>query len=91
MVNPISLSISPFLVIDANTNQSKYKVQKCNWFAFRMCIGSLELNQLKISLNMNGLLFLLFNILDLICTTCFVLQILLENIFNIFLQIVEGI
>jgi hypothetical protein len=30
MVNPISLSISPFLVIDANTNQSKYKVQKCN-------------------------------------------------------------
>jgi hypothetical protein len=30
MVNPISLSISLFLVIDANTNQSKYKVQKCN-------------------------------------------------------------
>jgi hypothetical protein len=28
MVNPISLSISPFLVIDANTNQSKYKVQE---------------------------------------------------------------
>jgi hypothetical protein len=26
MVNPISLSISPFLVIDANTNQSKYEV-----------------------------------------------------------------
>jgi hypothetical protein len=24
-LNPISLSISPFLVIDANTNQSKYK------------------------------------------------------------------
>jgi hypothetical protein len=23
-VNPISLSISPFLVIDGNTNQSKY-------------------------------------------------------------------
>jgi hypothetical protein len=30
MVNPISLSISPFLVMDSNTNQSKYKVQKCN-------------------------------------------------------------
>jgi hypothetical protein len=30
MVNPISLSISPFLVIDANTNQSKYEVKKCN-------------------------------------------------------------
>jgi hypothetical protein len=24
MLNPISLLISPFLVIDANTNQSKY-------------------------------------------------------------------
>jgi hypothetical protein len=30
MIKPISLSISPFLVIDANTNQSKYKVRKCN-------------------------------------------------------------
>jgi hypothetical protein len=30
MVNPIFLSISPFLVIDANTNQSKYKVLKYN-------------------------------------------------------------
>jgi hypothetical protein len=30
MIKPISLSISPFLVIDANTNQSKYKVQECN-------------------------------------------------------------
>jgi hypothetical protein len=37
-----------------------------------MCIGYLELNQLIISLDMNGLLFLLFNILDHICTTCFV-------------------
>jgi hypothetical protein len=26
MVKSISLSISPFLVIDANTNQSKYEV-----------------------------------------------------------------
>jgi hypothetical protein len=26
MIKPISLLISPFLVIDANTNQSKYKV-----------------------------------------------------------------
>ena len=26
----ISLSISPFLVIDANTNQSKHEVQNCN-------------------------------------------------------------
>jgi hypothetical protein len=28
MVEAISLSISLFLVIDANTNQSKYKVEK---------------------------------------------------------------
>jgi hypothetical protein len=26
MIKSISLSISPFLVIDANTNQSKYEV-----------------------------------------------------------------
>jgi hypothetical protein len=30
IVEAISLSISPFLVIDANTNQSKYKVLKCS-------------------------------------------------------------
>jgi hypothetical protein len=35
--------------------------------------------------------FLFFNILDHVCTTCFVLQILLENLFKIFLQIVKGI
>jgi hypothetical protein len=28
--DPISLSISPFLVIDANTNQSKYKSAELN-------------------------------------------------------------
>ena len=54
-----------------------------------MCIGYLELNQLKISLSMNGLLFLLFNILDHFCTTCLFLQILLENLFKVFLQIVK--
>jgi hypothetical protein len=56
-----------------------------------MFIGYLELNQFKISLNMNGLLFLLFNILDHFCTTCLFLQILLENLFKFFLQIVKGI
>jgi hypothetical protein len=30
MCKPISLSISPFLVIDANTNQSKYKSAELN-------------------------------------------------------------
>jgi hypothetical protein len=35
--------------------------------------------------------FLLFNILDYICTTCLVLQIFLENLFKVFLQIVKGI
>jgi hypothetical protein len=33
----------------------------------------------------------LLNILDHICTTCFVFAILLENIFKVFLQIVNGI
>jgi hypothetical protein len=40
---------------------------------------------------MNGLLFLLFNILDHFCTTCMFLQILLENIFQNLLQIVKGV
>jgi hypothetical protein len=46
---------------------------------------------MKISLSMNGLLFLLFIILDHICTTCLFLQILLQSLFKIFLQIVKGI
>jgi hypothetical protein len=56
-----------------------------------MCIGYLELNQLKISLSMNGLLFLLFNILDHICTTCFVFGNLFGKSFQSLLQIVKGI
>jgi hypothetical protein len=35
--------------------------------------------------------FSLFNILDHICTTCLYLQILFENLFKVFLQIVKGI
>jgi hypothetical protein len=56
-----------------------------------MCIGYLELNQLNISLNMNGLPFLLFNILDHFYTRSLLLQILLENLFKVFLQIVKDI
>jgi hypothetical protein len=41
MVNPISLSISPFLVIYANTNQRKYGVQKCKWFAIEIDVHRL--------------------------------------------------
>jgi hypothetical protein len=33
MFEPIYLSISPFLVIDANTNQSKYMSAELNQFA----------------------------------------------------------
>jgi hypothetical protein len=51
----------------------------------------LELNQLNISLNMNGLPFLLFNILDHSCTTCMFLQILFGKSFQSLLQIVKGI
>jgi hypothetical protein len=56
-----------------------------------MCKGYLELNQFERSLNVLGLLFLLFNILDHICTTCLFLQIFLENLFKFLLQIVKGI
>jgi hypothetical protein len=41
MIKPISLSIFPFLVIDANINQSKYEVQKCNKFAFMIDVHRL--------------------------------------------------
>jgi hypothetical protein len=58
MVNPISLSISPFLVIDDNTNQSKYKVQKCNKFAFMISVHKLHgVKLIKVLLSMNELLF----------------------------------
>jgi hypothetical protein len=89
MVNPISLSISPFLVIDANTNQSKYKMQRCNQFAFIMCIGYLELNQLKVSLSMNGLLFFYLIFWTTFASLVLFLQIFLENLFKVFLQIVK--
>jgi hypothetical protein len=58
-----------------------------------MCIGYLELNHLETSIDMNGLLFLLFNILDHICTTCFVFAnpFGMANLFKVFLQIVKGI
>jgi hypothetical protein len=48
-----------------------------------MCIGYLELNQLKVSLKIraNGLPFL-FNILDHICTTSFVFGNLLKTFAN---------
>jgi hypothetical protein len=66
MVEAISLSISPFLVIDANTNQSKYKVYKCNLFAFcQMCISYFEMKAVLIKYDW----FDIVNILDHICTT----------------------
>jgi hypothetical protein len=59
-----------------------------------MCIGYLELNKLKdfVHMSMNKCdCFLLFNILDHICTTCLFLQIVLEKSFQILLQTVKGI
>jgi hypothetical protein len=56
-----------------------------------MCIGYLELNQLNISLDMNGLLFLLFNILDHFCTTCFVFAKKIGKYFQSLFAIVKGI
>jgi hypothetical protein len=61
--------------------QTKANVKCRNVTSLHLSMDCLELNQLKISLDMNGLVFLLFNILDHFCTTCFVLQIFLENLF----------
>jgi hypothetical protein len=59
-----------------------------------MCICYLDLNQLKYFLHESKNeceCFLLFNILDHVCTTCLFLQILLENSFQILLQIAKDI
>jgi hypothetical protein len=59
-----------------------------------MCIGYLELNQLNVFIHMSKNkrdCFLLFNILDHICTTCLFLQIFLEKPFQTLLQIAKGI
>jgi hypothetical protein len=59
-----------------------------------MCIGYLELYQLKDFKHMTKnewIAFLLFNILDHICTTCIFLQIFWKNPFKNLLQIVKGI
>jgi hypothetical protein len=55
-----------------------------------MCIGHLELNQLKISLSMNGLLFFYLTFWTSSAPLVF-LQILLEYLFKVFLKIVKGI
>jgi hypothetical protein len=93
MVNPISLSISPFLLIDANTNQNKYKVQKCNKFAFMMNVHRLlGVKPIEIITKNEWFAFLLFNILDHICTTCLFLQIFWKkNSTSNSFQIVKGI
>jgi hypothetical protein len=83
----MSLSISPFLVIDANTNQSKYKVQKCNKFAFMISVHKLHGVKPIESITKNKsecIAFLLFNILDHICTTCLFLQIFWKIFSNSF-------
>jgi hypothetical protein len=56
-----------------------------------MCIGYLELNQLIISLDMNGLLFFYLTFWTTFAPLVLFLQILLENLFKVFSQIVEGI
>jgi hypothetical protein len=59
-----------------------------------MCIGYLELNQLKDFKHMTKnewIAFLLFNILDHICTTCLFLQIFWKNPLKNLLQIVKGV
>jgi hypothetical protein len=56
-----------------------------------MCIGYLELNQLKISLSMNGLLFFYLTFRTTFAPLVLFLKIFLENLFKVSLQIVKGI
>jgi hypothetical protein len=58
-----------------------------------MCIDYLDLNQLKVFIHMSKVksdCFLLFKILDHICTTCLFLQIFWKNIFKFFLRAPRG-
>jgi hypothetical protein len=56
-----------------------------------MCIGYLELNQLIISLDMNGLLLFYLTFWTTFAPLVLFLQILLEKSFQNLLQIVKGI
>jgi hypothetical protein len=56
-----------------------------------VCIGYLELNQLKISLDMNGLLFFYLTFWTSFAPLVLFLQIFLEDLFKVFLQIVKGV
>jgi hypothetical protein len=56
-----------------------------------MCIGYLELNQLKILTKYEWIAFLLLTFWTTFAPLVLFLQILLENLFRVFLQIVKGI
>jgi hypothetical protein len=62
-----------------------------NKFAYGKCIGYLELNQLLILLDTNELLFFSLTFWTTFAPLVLFLQILLENFFKVFLQIVKGI
>jgi hypothetical protein len=62
-----------------------------NEFAYGKCIGYLELNQLIILLDLNELLFFYLTFWTTFAPLVLFLQILLENLFKVFLQIVKGI
>jgi hypothetical protein len=55
-----------------------------NYFAYGKGIGYLELNQLIISLDMNGLLFFYLTFWTTFAPLVLFLQILFENLFTIF-------
>jgi hypothetical protein len=84
--DPISLSISPFLVIDANTNQSKYISAEFEV----VCIGQVQrLLGNKPIYPFTRYAWIAFFLL-IFWTTFAPLVLFLQILFKVFLQIVKG-
>jgi hypothetical protein len=90
MFDLISLSISPFLVIDANTNQSKYKKCRIELVCIKKCKGCLKLNQYLFLLDTHGWFSSYLKFWTTLASQVLFLQILCKILFKNLLQIVKG-
>jgi hypothetical protein len=88
--DPISLSISPFLVIDANTNQSKYINAKFELVCIRQVQRLLGIKPIYTFTRYAWIAFFLLTFWTTFAPLVLFLQILLENLFKVFLQVVKG-
>jgi hypothetical protein len=88
--DPISLSISPFLVIDANTNQSKYISAEFELLYIRQVQRLLGIKPIYTFTRYAWIAFFLLIFWTTFTPLVLFLQILLKNLFKVFLQIVKA-